>query len=163
MELLNVEENILIRIINDEFQKTFPYLVIFFFTPEIWEAQKKRGKKGFISGSEKLANIKKKTIQTSKTISIDGNTEIGVLENSFMEQFGIIAQIGCSKKEGEFQYTNTRGDTRTLEELSKKVEKSGYIKNPKPDSYKLMDESENKEESTSKQQKVGYNYMRPLS
>lgn len=158
MEQLNIDENKLIRIINEEFQKKFPYLVIFFFTPEIWEAQKQSGKKGFISGSEKLQDVKTKTTETSKTIPIDGSTKIGVIENRFMELFGLNAQIGCSKKEGEFQYTNKQGDNRTLEELSKKIEIAGYIKNPKPDSYELSDESDNSDNS-----KISYNYMNPLA
>ena len=158
MTQLNIDENKEIRVINEEFQQKFPYLVIFFFTPKIWEAQKKSGKKGFISGSEKLADVKTKTTQTLKTIPIDGGTEVGVLESSFMEMFGLNAQIGCCKKKGEFQYTNTKGDNRTLEELSKKVEIAGYIKNPKPDSYELSDESDNNDNS-----KVSYNYMNPLA
>ena len=158
MEQLNIDENKLIRIINEDFQKKFPYLVIFFFTPEIWEAQQKSGKKGFISGSEKLADVKKKTTKTSTTIPVDGSTEVGVIENRFMELFGLNAQIGCSKKEGEFQYTNKQGDNRTLEELSKKVERAGYIKNPKPSCYELSDESASSEKS-----KVSYNYMHPLA
>ena len=158
MAQLNIDENKEIRLINEEFQQKFPYLVIFFFTPKIWEAQKKSGKKGFISGSEKLADVKTKTTQTLKTIPIDGGTEVGVLESSFMEMFGLNAQIGCCKKKGEFQYTNTKGDNRTLEELSKKVEIAGYLKNPKPDSYELSDESDNNDNS-----KVSYNYMNPLA
>ena len=158
MAQLNIDENKEIRVINEEFQQKFPYLVIFFFTPKIWEAQKKSGKKGFISGIEKLADVKTKTTQTLKTIPIDGGTEVGVLESSFMEMFGLNAQIGCCKKKGEFQYTNTKGDNRTLEELSKKVEIAGYIKNPKPDSYELSDESDNNDNS-----KVSYNYMNPLA
>ena len=158
MAQLNIDENKEIRVINEEFQQKFPYLVIFFFTPEIWAAQKKRGKKGFISGSKKLADVKTKTTQISKKIPIDGGTEVGVLESSFMEMFGLNAQIGCCKKKGEFQYTNTKGDNRTLEELSKKVEIAGYIKNPKPDSYELSDESDNNDNS-----KVSYNYMNPLA
>ena len=158
MAQLNIDENKEIRVINEEFQQKFPYLVIFFFTPKIWEAQKKSGKKGFISGSEKLADVKTKTTQTLKTIPIDGGTEVGVLESSFMEMFGLNAQIGCCKKKGEFQYTNTKGDNRTLEELSKKVEIAGYLKNPKPDSYELSDESDNNDNS-----KVSYNYMNPLA
>jgi hypothetical protein len=154
MEQFNIDENKLIRIINEEFQNKFPYLVIFFFTPEIWEAQHKSGKKGFISGSKQLADVKTKTTKISKTIPIEGSTEIGVIENRFMELFGLNAQIGCSKKEGEFQYTNKQGDSKTLEELSKKVERAGYIKNPKPDSYELNDES-----SSSENRKVSYNYM----
>ena len=152
MDQLNIDENKEIRLINEEFQQKFPYLVIFFFTPKIWEVQKKGGKKGFISGSEKLADVKTKTTQTLKTIPIDGGTEVGVLESSFMEMFGLNAQIGCCKKKGEFQYTNIKGDNRTLGELSKKVEIAGYIKNPKPDSYELSDNS-----------KVSYNYMNPLA
>ena len=158
MTQLNIDENKEIRVINEEFQQKFPYLVIFFFTPKIWEVQKKSGKKGFISGSEKLADVKTKTTQTLKTIPIDGGTEVGVLESSFMEMFGLNAQIGCCKKKGEFQYTNTKGDNRTLEELSKKVEIAGYLKNPKPDSYGLSDESDNNDNS-----KVSYNYMNPLA
>ena len=158
MDQLNIDENKEIRLINEEFQQKFPYLVIFFFTPKIWEVQKKSGKKGFISGSEKLADVKTKTTQTLKTIPIDGGTEVGVLESSFMEMFGLNAQIGCCKKKGEFQYTNTKGDNRTLEELSKKVEIAGYIKTPKPDSYELSDESDNNDNS-----KVSYNYMNPLA
>ena len=158
MAQLNIDENKEIRLINEEFQQKFPYLVIFFFTPKIWEVQKKGGKKGFISGSEKLADVKTKTTQTLKTIPIDGGTEVGVLESSFMEMFGLNAQIGCCKKKGEFQYTNTKGDNRTLEELSKKVEIAGYLKNPKPDSYELSDESDNNDNS-----KVSYNYMNPLA
>ena len=158
MDQLNIDENKEIRLINEEFQQKFPYLVIFFFTPKIWEVQKKGGKKGFISGSEKLADVKTKTTQTLKTIPIDGGTEVGVLESSFMEMFGLNAQIGCCKKKGEFQYTNTKGDNRTLEELSKKVEIAGYLKNPKPDSYELSDESDNNDNS-----KVSYNYMNPLA
>ena len=158
MAQLNIDENKEIRVINEEFQQKFPYLVIFFFTPKIWEAQKKSGKKGFISGSEKLADVKTKTTQTLKTIPIDGGTEVGVLESSFMEMFGLNAQIGCCKKKGEFQYTNTKGDNRTLEELSKKVEIAGYLKNPKPESYGLSDESDNNDNS-----KVSYNYMNPLA
>ena len=158
MDQLNIDENKEIRVINEEFQQKFPYLVIFFFTPEIWAAQKKRGKKGFISGSKKLADVKTKTTQISKKIPIDGGIEIGVVENSFMEIFGINAQIGCCKKKGEFQYTNTKGDNRTLEELSKKVEIAGYLKNPKPESYQLSDESDNNDNS-----KVSYNYMNPLA
>ena len=158
MDQLNIDEKKEIRVINEKFQQKFPYLVIFFFTPEIWEAQKKSGKKGFISGAEKLADVKTKTTQISKKIPIDGGTEIGVVENSFMEMFGINAQIGCCKKKGEFQYTNTKGDNRTLEELSKKVEIAGYLKNPKPESYGLSDESDNNDNS-----KVSYNYMNPLA
>ena len=158
MDQLNIDENKEIRVINEKFQQKFPYLVIFFFTPEIWEAQKKRGKKGFISGTEKLADVKTKTTQISKKIPIDGATEIGVVENSFMEIFGINAQIGCCKKKGEFQYTNTKGDNRTLEELSKKVEIAGYIKNPKPDSYELTEKSGDSDNS-----KVSYNYINPLA
>ena len=158
MDQLNIDENKEIRVINEKFQQKFPYLVIFFFTPKIWEVQKKSGKKGFISGSEKLADVKTKTTQTLKTIPIDGGTEVGVLESSFMEMFGLNAQIGCCKKKGEFQYTNTKGDNRTLEELSKKVEIAGYLKNPKPDSYELSDESDNNDNS-----KVSYNYMNPLA
>ena len=158
MDQLNIDENKEIRLINEEFQQKFPYLVIFFFTPKIWEVQKKGGKKGFISGSEKLADVKTKTTQTLKTIPIDGGTEVGVLESSFMEMFGLNAQIGCCKKKGEFQYTNTKGDNRTLEELSKKVEIAGYIKNPKPDSYELSDKSDNNDNS-----KVSYSYMNPLA
>jgi hypothetical protein len=158
MDQLNIDENKEIRVINEKFQQKFPYLVIFFFTPEIWEAQKKRGKKGFISGTEKLEDVKTKTTQISKKIPIDGGTEIGVVENSFMEMFGINAQIGCCKKKGKFQYTNTKGDNRTLEELSKKLEIAGYLKNPKPDSYELSDESDNNDNS-----KVSYNYMNPLA
>ena len=158
MAQLNIDENKEIRVINEEFQQKFPYLVIFFFTPKIWEAQKKSGKKGFISGTEKLADVKTKTTQISKKIPIDGGTEIGVVENSFMEMFGINAQIGCCEKKGEFKYTNTKGDNRTLEELSKKVEIAGYLKNPKPDSYELSDESDNNDNS-----KVSYNYMNPLA
>ena len=158
MDQLNIDEKKEIRVINEKFQQKFPYLVIFFFTPKIWEVQKKSGKKGFISGSEKLADVKTKTTQTLKTIPIDGGTEVGVLESSFMEMFGLNAQIGCCKKKGEFQYTNTKGDNRTLEELSKKVEIAGYLKNPKPDSYELSDESDNNDNS-----KVSYNYMNPLA
>ena len=158
MAQLNIDENKEIRVINEEFQQKFPYLVIFFFTPKIWEAQKKSGKKGFISGSENLADVKTKTTQTLKTIPIDGGTEVGVLESSFMEMFGLNAQIGCCKKKGEFQYTNTKGDKRTLDELSKKVEIAGYIKNPKPDSYELSDKSDDSDNS-----KVSYNYMNPLA
>ena len=158
MDQLNIDENKEIRVINEEFQQKFPYLVIFFFTPEIWEAQKKSGKKGFISGSEKLADVKTKTTQIPKKIPIDGGTEIGVVESSFIEMFGINAQIGCCKKKNEFQYTNTKGDNRTLEELSKKVETAGYLKNPKPDSYELSDESDNNDNS-----KVSYSYMNPLA
>jgi hypothetical protein len=158
MDQLNIDENKEIRVINEKFQQKFPYLVIFFFTPEIWESQKKSGKKGFISGTEKLADVKTKTTQIPKKIPIDGGTEIGVVENCFMEMFGINAQIGCCKKKSEFQYTNTKGDNRTLEELSKKVEIAGYLKNPKPDSYELSDESDNNDNS-----KVSYNYMNPLA
>jgi hypothetical protein len=158
MEQLNIDENKLVRIINEEFQKKFPYLVIFFFTPEIWGAQQKSGKKGFISGSEQLVDVKTKSTKIPKTIPIDGSTEVGVIENRFMELFGLNAQIGCSKKEGEFQYTNKQGDNITLEELSKKVEKAGYIKNPTPDSYELNNES-----ASSENRKVSYNYMSILS
>jgi hypothetical protein len=158
MDQLNIDENIEIRVINEKFQQKFPYLVIFFFTPKIWEAQKKSGKKGFISGSEKLADVKTKTTQILKKIPIDCGTEVGVLENSFMEMFGLNAQIGCCKKKGEFQYTNTKGDKRTLDELSKKVEMAGYIKNPKPESYELSDKPDNSDNI-----KVSYNYMNPLA
>ena len=68
MDQLNIDENKEIRVINDEFQHKFPYLVIFFFTPEIWDAQQKTGKKGFISGSEKLADVKTKTTQISNIV-----------------------------------------------------------------------------------------------
>ena len=158
MDQLNIDENKEIRVINDEFQHKFAYLVIFFFTPEIWDAQQKTGKKGFISGSEKLADVKTKTTQISKEISIDGGTGVGVIEKSFMEMFGLIAQIGCCKKKGEFQYTNTKGDNRTLEELSEKVERAGYIKNPKPNSYELSKESDSNDNS-----KISYNYINPLA
>jgi hypothetical protein len=158
MEKFNVDENKLIRTINEELQKKFPYLLIFFFTPEIWEAQKKSGKKGFISGSEKLADVKIKKLNIYKKISAVGSTEIGVLENSLIGQLGLNCQIGCSKKQGEFQYTNKQGDKRTLEEFNKELEKAGYIKNPKPDSYELNDESASREN-----RKISYNYMSMLS
>ena len=158
MEKFNVDENKLIRTINEELQKKFPYLLIFFFTAEILEAKNKSGKKGFISGSEKLADVKTKKMNIFKKISAVGSTEIGVLENSLMEQFGLNSQIGCSKKQGEFQYTNKKGDKRTLEELNKELEETGYIKNPKPVSYELNDES-----ASSENRKVSYNYMSMLS
>jgi hypothetical protein len=158
MEQFNFNEDKLIRELNDEFQEKFPYLIIFFFTPEISDAQKENGKKGYLSGDVKLRDFKTKTPQSYKKISFDNQTEIGVLEKSFMEQFALNIQIGCSRKEGEFQYTNDNGDKRTLKELSEKIKKAGYIKNPKPVSYELSEISNSSENS-----KVIYNYMHPLS
>jgi hypothetical protein len=159
----NFDENTVISIINKSFQKQFPFLVLFFFTPITWNAQLKSEKKGFISGGEKLADFKTKNPKISPKISINGSTEIRVLEKLFVELFGLIAQVGCSNKEGEFHYTNDKGDKRTLEELSKKLEKAGYMKYPNPYSHNLCDESVDTIDGTVEEDcKVSYNYMHPL-
>ena len=59
---------------------------------------------------------------------------------------------------GRTSHLDTKGDNRTLEELSEKVERAGYIKNPKPNSYELSKESDSNDNS-----KISYNYMNPLA
>ncbi len=126
-----------IKTINKEFQKQFPYLIFTLFTPEEWEKSRTEGgTRSYLPGNTRLADARTITPKRSSDFSIHGRTKVKNLEDNFLKTFGLHVQISYGNKEGKFYYTSDDDDELSLTQLNKKMEEKGMKKKPRFDSYK---------------------------
>lgn len=120
----------MLKSINAEFQKNFPYLCLYFYTVENWNKTKSGGSWPTIDVNKRLSEVRVKKESTGE-FSIHGRTLVKNLENNFYKIYGICCQVGWNEKDGHRYYTSGTHDDMTLSQLNKDFESKGCKKNPK--------------------------------
>jgi hypothetical protein len=128
---ITISRRKLLRTIHSEFQETYPFLGLAFFTPAEWnKAREKGGKVTCLPGDKKLAELcPTPPPKDERDLSIRGNTLVKTLEDNFLNAYGLHVQVTYSKG-GKSFYTSGEADSMNLANLNKKLEAEGYDKNP---------------------------------
>lgn len=126
-----------IKTINKEFQKKFPYIMFTVMTPEEWDkARNKGGTRTILPGNSKLSDVRTKTPKSSSEISIHGRTKVKNLEDNFVKIYGLHVQLSYGDKNGNFYYSGDQHHDLSLTQLNKTLEDQGMKKTPRFDSYR---------------------------
>jgi hypothetical protein len=129
---VTVSGNKKISTLQKEFNNKFPFLTIKFFAPKEWEKSKSGGTISPLSSNQTLAKVRTKKPEKNSEISIHGRTKIGNLEENFMTEYGLYAQVCYKAKNASTDYyTSGSADDKSLTQFNKFLsENGGYEKGP---------------------------------
>jgi hypothetical protein len=123
---ISLNGNKMIKTIQSEFNKKFPYMRICIF-PESEKIKQAKGETIYQYADDKrLADIRRKG--TVGDITITGNKLVRTLEKEFENVYGLFAQVCYTNKEGNRYYTSGSTDEMTLTALNKHGEDIGWKK-----------------------------------
>ena len=112
----------MIKTVQSEFTKKFPYLRISIFPV----SEKSKSSKTPFGGDTKIADVRRKG--TVGDISITGNKLVKSLEKEFETIYGLYAEVCYTEKDGGRYFTGSTYDAMTLTTLNKEGEKKGWKK-----------------------------------
>jgi len=119
---ISISGNKMIKTVQSEFTKKFPYLRISIFPV----SEKSKSSKTPFGGDTKIADVRRKG--TVGDISITGNKLVKSLEKEFETIYGLYAEVCYTEKDGGRYFTGSTYDAMTLTTLNKEGEKKGWKK-----------------------------------
>ena len=122
-----------LKTLNTEFQESFPYLMLAFFTKEEWEKAKDPGSEIVsLDVNLRVADLRTTRPEDGDELSINGNTIVRNLETNFFKVFGLYVQVCCRDAEGNGYFSVGEEDAMSLAEYNRYVAKRGAQEYPDP-------------------------------
>ncbi len=112
-----------VETLQREFTDEFPHLAIMLFAEEEF-AKSQRGERARpLSGDQTIADVRTK--KSRDDLSIHGSTHIGSIEATFLDTYGLRAQI-CIRRDGKGKYTDQSFDAYSLSEVERHAAREGW-------------------------------------
>jgi hypothetical protein len=122
---VHIDGRKMIKTIQDEFTKLYPYLGLFFFTQKEIKKSTQGESIRPISDELRMAQARTKESSTNSDFKVTPQMHVGTLERRFGEEFGLNIQV-CIQKGDEMFYTSGKYDAMTLKKLNSFCEENGY-------------------------------------
>ncbi|MGD9492851.1 MAG: hypothetical protein AB7V36_05810 [Bacteroidales bacterium] len=119
---LNMNGNVKLKSIQQEFTDRFPYLRLSFYAL----SEKEKSPKTPLDTEKTIGEVR--TVKSSEPAMVRGGQKVKNLEKMMNDVFGLYCQVAYTNKEGNPFYTSGSQDEMSLRELNEHGEKEGWKK-----------------------------------
>ena len=119
---ISISGNKMVKTIQSEFTKKFPFLRISIYPA----SEKTKSPKTGFGGDTRIADVRRKG--TVGDISISGNKLVRTLEREFETVYGLYAEVCYTDKDGGRFFTGATFDAMTLSALNTHGSNAGWKK-----------------------------------
>lgn len=119
---LNMNGNVKLKSIKQEFTDRFPYLRLSIYAL----AEKDKSTKTPLDSEKTIGQVR--TVKSSEPALVRGGQKVKNLEKMMNDLFGLYCQVAYTDKDGGKYYTTGSLDDMTLKELNEYGEKQGWKK-----------------------------------
>jgi len=119
---LNMNGNVKLKSIKQEFTDRFPYLRLSIYAL----TEKDKSTKTPLDSEKTIGEVRQ--VKSSEPALVRGGQKVKNLEKMMNDLFGLYCQVAYTDKDGERYFTTSSLDDMTLKELNEHGEKQGWKK-----------------------------------